>query len=220
MGEVKTPGRRERKKNAVRSRVTEELINVISEGLEISHDLIAKRAGMPRRTLYRYFPDRDSLLEAAWEKVATLGFHHVMLPQSESDLVDLLHEIFTGLDRIAPIATIIESTPQGRAIRLATNKRRVQSYTTAASDAVKQLPPGDQKLATAMLQVLQVTPWLEMREHWGLTGEQIARATKWAMQTLLYDLHARGSLPLDVPLSSRVKSAPLEHRVKARKRSR
>jgi hypothetical protein len=52
-------------------------------------------------------------------------------------------------------------------------------------------------LAIAMLQVLHTTPWLEMRDHWGLTGQQIARATGWAIRALLADLAARGSLPLD-----------------------
>ena len=82
-------------------------------------------------------------------------------------------------------------------MRLANNKRRVESYTRAAADAVKDLPEEDRILATAMLQVLHTTPWLEMRDHWGLSGEQIARACGWAMRTLLADLHARGSAPLD-----------------------
>jgi hypothetical protein len=36
-----------------------------------------------------------------------------------------------------------------------------------------------------------------MRDHWGLSGRQIARATGWAVRTLLRDLQRRGSLPLD-----------------------
>ena len=63
-------------------------------------------------------------------------------------------------------------------------------------DAVKDLPEEDRTLATAMLQALHTTPWLEMREHWGLDGEQIARASGWAIRTLLADLKARGGKPL------------------------
>jgi hypothetical protein len=54
-----------------------------------------------------------------------------------------------------------------------------------------------------MLQVLNTTPWLEMRDHWGLDGKQIARATGWAVRTLLNDLKARGDLPLDRDLPPR-----------------
>jgi AcrR family transcriptional regulator len=205
-------GRRERNKNAIRTRITDDLIRLISEGLEIRHDLISKRTGISRRTVYRYFPDRESLLESAWDCVAQLGFHHVLLPRSEEDLTEQLHEVYTGLDRIAPIATFTLSTPLGRAIRRASNKRRIQSYTAAAQNAVKHLPPQDRKLATALLQALHASPWLEMREHWGLTGEQMARATKWAIRTLLNDLHLRGSTPLDTPLHPRMKPQPRTRR--------
>jgi hypothetical protein len=68
---------------------------------------------------------------------------------------------------------------------------------TASAVAVKDLSPEDRLLATAMLQVLHTTPWLEMRDHWDLSGEQIARATGWALRTLVADLRARAGTPLD-----------------------
>jgi hypothetical protein len=81
--------------------------------------------------------------------------------------------------------------------------RTAVSYTRALADAVENLPAEDRKLATAMIQVLHTTPWLEMRDHWGLDGGQIARATGWAVRTLLNDLKARGGLPLDRDLPPR-----------------
>ena len=74
---------------------------------------------------------------------------------------------------------------------------RQESYRTVMADAVKGLPEGDQILATAMLQVLHTTPWLEMRDHWDLNGTQIAKATNGAIRTLLDDLRARRGKPLD-----------------------
>jgi len=192
------PGKREGKKDAVRARIVDEVINLISSGrADINHDLVAENAGVARRTVYRYFPDRESLLQSPMDRVRGLAGGNMREPQSEEDLVGFLYDIHTGFDRVAPIATMIRSSPQGRAMRLANNKRRVESYTRAAADAVKDLPEEDRILATAMLQVLHSTPWLEMRDHWGLSGEQIARACGWAMRTLLADLHARGSAPLD-----------------------
>jgi hypothetical protein len=44
-----------------------------------------------------------------------------------------------------------------------------------------------------MLQALHTTPWPEMRNHWGLSSEQIARVTGWAIRTLLADLERRGA---------------------------
>jgi AcrR family transcriptional regulator len=186
-------GVRAQKKDALRNRMIDELIALVAEGrLDVSHDLIAERAGVGRRTVYRYFPDRDSLLQGAWDRVTSLAGPNVNFPKSEADLLGTLRDIYTGFDSIAPLATLVRSTPQGRAVRASQNKRRIESYTAATAEAVKDLPPEDQKLATAMLQVLHTTPWLEMRDHWGLDGEQIARATGWAIRTLLANLKVRG----------------------------
>ena len=193
----KAPGLRARKKDDVRNRITDALIALLTEGrLDISHDLIAERSGVARRTVYRYFPDRQTLLAAATDRVRERAGPRVAFPASEADMLDQLHDIYTGFDRIAPIATLVRSTPQGRAMRSSQNEERRVAYTAATAEAVKELPEDDRKLATAILQVLHTTPWLEMRDTWDLTGEQIAKATGWAMRTLLADLRARGSEPL------------------------
>jgi AcrR family transcriptional regulator len=191
-------GARARKKAQVRDRITDALIEILADGqLDVSHDLVAARADVARRTVYRYFPDREALLNAVWDRIRGLAGQNVMLPRDEADLTDTLRDIYTGFDSIAPLATLVRSTPQGRAIRRAGNGRRVAAYETATADAVRHLPAEDQRLATAMLQVLHTTPWLEMRDHWSLSGEQIATATGWAIRTLLADLRARGGRPLD-----------------------
>jgi len=102
-------------------------------------------------------------------------------------------------DCVAALGTLVRSTPQGRAVRLDGSRRRIEVY-TAAADAVKDLAPEDRKLATAMLQLVHVIPWLERRGHWNLSGEQIAHTTGWAMRSLLADLRKRGDRPLDVEI--------------------
>ncbi|MDN4591823.1 resolvase [Xenophilus aerolatus] len=189
-------GQRERNKEAARTRILDAVIELMTEGrADLSHDAVAERTGISRRTIYRYFVDREALLGAASARVRELAGARVSFPKSESDLLDT-QSIYQGLDRIAPIVTLVRSTPQGRAMRLAQKKERQESYTRVTADAVKDLPKDDQLLATAMLQVLHTTPWLEMRDHWDLSGEQIAKATGWAIRTLLADLRARKGAPL------------------------
>ena len=193
-----TVGARETRKDEVRARITDALIALLAEGVaDLNHDVIAERAGVGRRTVYRYFPDREALMQSAWDRVTGLAGPEVTFPRSEAEMLASLEPIYTGFDRIAPLATLVRSTPQGRAVRRSQNARRVASYTAAAAEAVKALPPEDQKLATAVLQVLHTTPWLEMRDHWGLEGRQIAKAMGWAMRTLLKDLKDRDGRPLD-----------------------
>lgn len=191
-------GLRNMKKQKASERILDAFIALLSEGAaDLSHDAVADRAGVGRRTVYRYFPDRPALMEGALMRVRALAGPQVAYPESPEELLDTLEPIYKGFDSIAPVATMLRTTPQGRQLRLVQNERRVASYTRALADAVKALPPGDRKLATAMLQVLHTTPWLEMRDHWGLDGGQIARATGWAVRTLLNDLRKRGAVPLD-----------------------
>lgn len=199
MADHNTPasGKRERNKDEARVRILDAVIDLLADGrVEVNHDAVAGRTGISRRTIYRYFVDRQALLGAASTRVRELAGSKVAFPTNERDLLDT-HAIYTGLDRIAPIATLVRSTPQGRMMRLAQKEERQEKYIAAAAGAVKELSTEDRLLATAVLQVLHTTPWLEMRDHWDLNGEQIARATGWALRTLIADLRSRAGAPLD-----------------------
>jgi AcrR family transcriptional regulator len=195
--DTRTSGKRERNKDEARVRILDAVIDLLADGrVEVNHDAVAERTGISRRTVYRYFVDRQALLGAASTRVRELAGSKVAFPANEQDLLDT-HAIYTGLDRIAPTATLVRSTPQGRMMRLAQKEERQEKYIAATADAVKELSQEDRLLATAMLQVLHTTPWLEMRDHWDLSGEQIARATGWALRTLIADLRSRAGAPLD-----------------------
>lgn len=198
-----TAGARERKKEAVRARIIDEAMALVGAGEELNHDAVAARAEVARRTVYRYFPDREALLQAVWMRVNEMARRATNFPETLDELLASIEPALTGFDRIAPLATLIRTTPQGRAVRLSQNTRRKAAYTKAAADLVKDLPKADQALATAMLQVLNTSIWLEMRDHWGLDGKQIARASRWAIRTLIADLKARRGLPLDQDLPER-----------------
>lgn len=183
-----------------RRRICEATVDLIGQVGNINHDLVAERAGISRRTVYRYFPDQTALLRGARNHVQALIGPNVRMPHSEADMIDQLDEIYTGFDKIEPVSILMRTTPQGRAIRLADRDRRRATYTAAMADAVKDLPESDKRLATAMLQFLHTSAWLEMHDQWGLTGEEMAKSCRWAMKTLLKDLRARGGRPLDEEL--------------------
>ena len=196
------PGLRASKAEDARKRIADAFIALLADGgADLSHDAVAARAGLARRTVYRYFADRAALMEGALLRVREIAGPRVTYPRSADELLETLEPIYTGFDAIAEIIVMLRTTPQGRQLRLAQNAKRTSAYTRALAKSVRQLPKEDRKLATAMLQLLHTTPWLEMRDHWGLDGRQIARATGWAVRTLLRDLRRRGSMPLaeDLP---------------------
>jgi len=193
---------RERMKAQTRELIVDQLVAALAENAldQTSHDALAKRVGVSRQTVYRYFPDRDALMEALWTRInAELsGDGAPGFPTTEQALLGQLAPLFANYDRIAPLITISQSTPQGRAMRLSVKDRRSQAFLDATADAAAGLDAQDRRLAAAIVQLLVGgQAWLEMRQQWDLTGDQMARASGWAVRTLLADLRKRGGRPLD-----------------------
>jgi AcrR family transcriptional regulator len=191
-----TSSPRERHKADIRARILIALMELLADGVEINHDRVAARAGVARRTVYRYFPDQSALMQSLWASVTAMAAPAVTLPDTEEMMLASVPDIYRGFDAIAPVATVMRATPQGRQVHLAQKEHRRERYGAALADAVKDLPEEDRVLATAMLQMLHTTPWLEMRDSWDLDGEQIGTACGWAMRVLLKDLRARKGQPL------------------------
>lgn len=205
---------RERQKAQTRELIVDALMDALAGGTleQVTHEGLARRVGVARQTVYRHFPDRDSMMTALWERLnAALSAQR--LPSDEASLYEQLGALYANFDKAADLVTIAQSTPQGRAMRMSVKARRAKAFRAAAASATRGLPPEDATLAVAVLQLLHGgQAWIEMRQQWGLTGEQIGRACTWAVRTLLADLHARNGRPLDAPAGPRRKAAPARAR--------
>jgi AcrR family transcriptional regulator len=189
---------RERQKAQTRELIVGALLSALAEGeLEkATHEALARRVGVSRQTVYRHFPDRQALMAALWEHLNP-RFTARGLPTNEADLTELLGPMFEAFDRDADIITFAQSTPQGRAMRLAVKDRRSAAFRQATAEATQGLNERDAVLAAAVIQLLHGgQAWIEMRQQWGLTGPEMARACGWAIEALLADLHRRRGRPL------------------------
>jgi AcrR family transcriptional regulator len=190
---------RERQKAQTRELIVEALLSALATGeLEkATHEALAKRVGVSRQTVYRHFPDRQSLMAALWEHLNP-RFTARGLPTTEADLTELLGPMFEAFDRDADIVTFAQSTPQGRAMRLAVRDKRSAAFREATAQAASGLPERDATLAAAVIQLLcGGQAWIEMRQQWGLSGGEMAVACRWAIRALLADLYARRGRPLE-----------------------
>jgi AcrR family transcriptional regulator len=164
---------------------------------QATHDALARRVGVSRQTVYRHFPDRETLMAALWERLNP-RFAAQGLPTDEDALVAVLPAMYAAFDRDADLVTVAQSTPQGRAMRLAVREKRARAFLQATASATRELSEREAVMAAAVIQLLcGGQAWIEMRQQWGLSGAQIAQACGWAIRTLLVDLHARGGRPLD-----------------------
>ena len=176
-----------------RERIQEALIALMVEGARINHDLVAERAGISRRTVYRYYADQPALREAVWQKLSPSG----SLPTSLDQLLETLPEVFRIFDERATEMMVAMSSPEGRAIRNTMTERRAAAFRKVYGEATEQLPEPDRTQAIAVLQLLSSgLAWREMRDQWQLDGQQVAVTARWAIETLLADLARRGGARL------------------------
>jgi AcrR family transcriptional regulator len=189
---------RDRQKAQTRELIVGALMEALAAGEldAATHETLSKRVGISRQTVYRHFPDRESMLRALWQRLNAEVIAHG-LPTDEASLADNLGPLYARFDQIPELITIAQSTPQGRAMRMSVREPRAAAFRKAAAKATCGLSPQDATSATAVLQLLHGgQAWIEMSQQWGLIGEQIANACAWAVRTLLADLHARKGRPL------------------------
>ena len=189
---------RDRRKAETREMIVDALVQAMASGqLEAAtRDALARRAGVSRQTVYRHFPERESLMAALWERLNP-RFAAQGLPAEEGQLVEFLGPMYAAFDRDADLIAIAQSTPQGRAMRMSVRGKRAQAFRKATARATRSLSEREAVMATAVIQLLHGgQAWIEMRQQWGLSGAEIARACAWAISTLLKDLHEREGRPL------------------------
>jgi AcrR family transcriptional regulator len=157
---------------------------------------VAARAGVGERTVYRHFPTRDELMRALYAWLSRRTNPDGAFPRTEADLTTRLREFFTAFDAHAPAMRAAVITPQGYEMRQAMSGPRNAAFREAVADAAPELSDSDLLLAAAAIQHMHSAPaWLAFRD-WGLSGEQAAQASAWAIRAMLADLKRRGGEPI------------------------
>ena len=176
----------------VRDRVVSGLALLLRRGGDFTFANVAQAAGVPERTIYRYFPNREALLTAlfAWVN-ARLGFEG-QRPDDVPGLLCLVRRVFAGFDEMAPIIRELLIAPEGRAARLSVNPARQR----AALELIRREAPGldgaSQRRVAAVVQLLtSATAWQGLREYWGLDGKEAAEASALALELMLAGARAR-----------------------------
>ncbi|NYT43040.1 TetR family transcriptional regulator [Sphingomonas sp. R-74633] len=189
------PARPEGPDNAhTRAKIADAILALMAEGDHLNHDQVATRAGVSRRTVYRYYPDQAALRAAAWARVGPAGG----IPKTLDDFVGGLPARFANFDDKADAMTVVMASAEGRAIRNVMKDERVAAFRAMLAPQVTALAEPDRTRAIAAIQLLgSGFAWREMRDQWDMDGAEAAAACSWAIETLLADLARRGGTPLD-----------------------
>jgi AcrR family transcriptional regulator len=178
---------RARQKSATRDLILEAVGRCLSDrALEaLSFADVAQEAGVGLRTVYRYFPTKEALLDAAWTWLhAAIGID--AFPDTAEELIALPARVFPLFDAREGIIRGMLASPQGREVRLAVNSARQAAIRQAVRDGAGDLPePAFTRLCAAVQLLYSATGWVTMRDYWGLSGEEAGRAAGDAIRTLI-----------------------------------
>lgn len=190
--------------DATRSRILDAaaaLVEASPDGASsVTTKRIAEEAGTTEVTLYRHFPSRTDLNQALWRHMNDQQGVAGGFPTTLAEMPQRLVPLFTSFDTTPAHILNTLTSATGRDMRSSQNEVRCEAFLHAVQSENPGMVAADRVQAAAVLQLLySAYSWLSLREQWGLSGPDAARAVGWALETLSRDLRTRGDLPLDHP---------------------
>lgn len=192
---------RERQSEQTRAAILEALTGELAEGglHELNIPAIARRAGVSVRTVYRYFPTRDALLDAVnqWmDQTIVPGAP----PAAADEMPAMAERAFKEFDANETAMLAQWATALGRDVRARGRRRRISAYRDALAGATSNLSRSDARAAHAVISyLLSSLTWKTMREEFGMKGSESGKAVAWALRTLIEDLSQRNENAKQLP---------------------
>jgi AcrR family transcriptional regulator len=182
---------RDGQQQQTRDRILEAAVGQIADdGLaELTVPLVAERAGVSLRTVYRHFPSKDDLIEAVGE------FRDADLrpPESIDELLETTPALFEGFAARDDIVRAADVSAAGRQIHDRARRRRAKALAKIFEEVTADLSPAEARRLVATVQVLWSTrAWLTLHDNWGMDGREAGRAAQWAIRTLIEEARRMG----------------------------
>ncbi len=174
-----------------RRRILEATADVLADEAvdEVTVPLVAMRARVSVRTVYRHFPTKGALFDAFGEWAEE---HLRLVLHSYPDTLEGVREMAPALYRVyderEPLIRALMSK-RGQEIRARTRRRRLKTFERAMQELTQDLEPAERRRALAVVYLLVSAPaWQAMRDQWDLAGEEAGQAAAWAVRVLTDEL--------------------------------
>ena len=175
-----------------RVRILEATTEVVADPAseEVTIPLVAKRARVSPRTVYRHFATREALFDAWAEWVdERLQIHLHSYPESAERLAPFARELYRSYEESASLVRAMLTSRAARAVRERTRRRRQRAFNRALAELTAGLEPVERARVRAVVYLLVSAPaWQAMREQSGLDGVEAGRAAAWALRVLTDEL--------------------------------
>ncbi|MCU1513835.1 MAG: TetR/AcrR family transcriptional regulator [Microbacteriaceae bacterium] len=157
---------------------------------DVSFRLIALRAGVGERTVFRYYPTRVELLMATSAWIERTIFTR---QESESifDVPIAIREAMEAYERRPELAHVVAETAM-RGVNGSESAPQRDRFDAMLRHEVPSLAEHERLLIVAALCHLDSsTTWVTMRRELGMTGRDIADAAMWTAEALLDPIRDR-----------------------------
>ena len=186
------PSLRERRRQETAELILDAVLDLMADaGIDtLTMAAVAERVGVSLRSVYRYFPDRASLLTAA------LARHNQAVPfespTSPDQIGAVYGEVFPRFDDTPAIVQAVLAARVAGSLRWEPRSDRIREIEEALAPACDRLPREEAEQATAVIVYLaNALAWLSLRDESGLDGHQSGAAITWAIDALVADLRRR-----------------------------
>src|SRR5947209_9076086 len=158
---------------------------------ELTVPAVAEASGVSLRTIYRYYPTREALLEAAGRWIGDELLAHAY-PRDLDEVADLYQEGARDFDERPGLVRALAFSHLGRRVRGYRRRERLEAIGRALRAELPELSEQELRQGEAVLAYLHnMLAYTTLREENGLSGEEIGDAVGWAIRTLIEDLRNR-----------------------------
>jgi AcrR family transcriptional regulator len=178
---------------AARERILSAVAELVERGEpeELTMPDVAATSGISLRTIYRYYPTREELIEAAGRWIGKELMRHPY-PRTLDEVADLFEVGCPDFDKRPGLVRALALSRLGRRVRGYRRRERLGAISRALREELVAAPEAEIRRAQAVLAYLHnMLAYTTLREESGLDGEEIGRAIAWAIRTLIDDLRRR-----------------------------
>ena len=181
---------RELAKKFILEAVAEEINRGKGDGISMSE--VAVRARVSLRTLYRYFPTKDALIDAFWVQYIGTVPAFVDEPVPAEQFADWVKGLFASFEANREIFKALLTMGPGRDVRAATMHRRRRMISKSLEKTTTALDPETVKRLHALIHALcSVGVWQSMSDNWGVSGKESGSVSAWAIELVLKEIATR-----------------------------
>jgi AcrR family transcriptional regulator len=177
-----------------RAAVLDAFADALGRGEAVPAEELALRAGISRRTLYRYFPDRAALVDGLADRLYGEDGELPVEIDGPDDIVPSFRRSSARSTQNPQLARALLASAEGRAVRSGGMAARAAAIARAMAPITGNLSARERRRAIAVVQDLcSSRSWVTLHFEHGLPVPDARAAAEWNLRTFLDAVRARNA---------------------------